>query len=79
MATTAIATQTVVLVTDGDFENATEIEVPLIREDDMQQHLEDDLIVNHIVDGKLVPCRWNELTPDERRAARAVMFSLYNY
>lgn len=48
-----------------------------VIESDLRQHIEDDLYtVNKIVDGKLVPCRWEDLTPDEQRAARARMFDL---
>jgi hypothetical protein len=53
----------------------------LVREDDLAQHVEDEdesvLRVNRIANGILVPCRWNDLTPDERRAANAVTFGLY--
>lgn len=48
-----------------------------IIESDMKSHIEDDLnTVNKIVDGKLVPCRWEDLSRDEQRAARAVMFDV---
>lgn len=39
-----------------------------------QNTAHDDPIVNRIVDGKLVPCRWSELTEDERRVAYANLF-----
>lgn len=46
-------------------------------EQDMHQHIEDDLIVNAIRNGKLVQVHWNDLTEDERVAARNVLFGIY--
>ena len=51
---------------------------PLVREDDLEQHIEDDLKVNAIRDGKLVEVPWNELTDDERRAAYVELFHMYS-
>ncbi len=48
-----------------------------IPESDLQAHIEDDLTVNAIRDGKLVEVHWNDLTEDERRAANVVMFHIY--
>lgn len=41
----------------------------IVREDDMQQHIEDEK-VNAIRNGKLVEVYWHELTIHEQRAAR---------
>lgn len=41
--------------------------------------VEAEELVNHIVDGKLVPCRWDDLTEDEKRAARANLYNLYDF
>ena len=49
----------------------------IVREDDVQQHIEDDLMVNAIRDGKIVQVRYNELTEDERRAAEVALFGIY--
>jgi hypothetical protein len=38
---------------------------------------ETDPMAAHIVDGKIVPCRWSELTEDEKRAAYCEMFNIY--
>ncbi len=38
---------------------------------------ETDPMTAHIVDGKIVPCRWSELTEDEKRAAYCEMFNIY--
>jgi len=43
-------------------------------EPDLKEHIEDDLKVNAIRDGKLVEVSWNDLTEDERRAAYVAMF-----
>jgi hypothetical protein len=37
-----------------------------IREDDLQAHIEDDLIITVTRDGKRVHLRWNELTYAEQ-------------
>ena len=50
---------------------------PLVREDDLEQHIEDDMKVNTIRDGKLVEVAWNELTEAERRAAYVGLFDIY--
>ena len=47
-----------------------------LTESDLLQHVEDDIKVNAIRDGRLVEVSWNDLTPEERRAANAVMFDL---
>lgn len=47
----------------------------ILREDDLTSHIEDDLIVNAIRNGHLVPMRWNDLTPEERLAAYAATFN----
>lgn len=44
---------------------------------DLQAHVEDDILVNRIVNGKLVLCRWNDLTEDERREAYTTLFHIY--
>ena len=54
--------------------NTTTSTSTLIRDDDMQQHIEDDLNVNAIRDGKLVEVYWNELTESEQQAARYNLF-----
>jgi hypothetical protein len=46
-------------------------------ETDLRQHIEDGLTVNAIRGGRIVHVRWNDLTPDERRAAQTVTFHLY--
>lgn len=43
-----------------------------IPECDLKAHVEDDLMVNRIVNGRLVACRWNDLSEAERRAAEVV-------
>jgi hypothetical protein len=43
------------------------------------QHIEDSVKVNVIRNGKLVEVYYNELTPDECRAAEAIVNDLYNY
>ena len=48
-----------------------------IIESDIIPHIEDTPeLVNAIRDGRLVQVSWNDLTPEERRAANAVMFDL---
>ena len=51
-------------------------------ESDLIPHIEDtpELIemVNAIRNGVMVQVSWNDLTQDERRAANAVTFALYN-
>lgn len=44
---------------------------------DLEAHIEDDIRVNRIVDGKLVSCYWNELPEEERRAAYCSDFGIY--
>lgn len=49
-----------------------------VIESDQLQHIQDTPdLVNAIRDGKLVQVTWNELTPEERRAAECVTFALY--
>jgi len=43
-------------------------------EPDLKEHIEDDLKVNAIRDGKLVEVFWNDLTEGERRAAYVALF-----
>ncbi len=50
------------------------IDVARLMETDLEQHIEDDLEVNAIRDGKLVQVYWNALTEDERRAAYVATF-----
>lgn len=45
-------------------------------ESDVLPHIEDTPLVNAIRDGKLVEVRWNRLTDEEQRQARARMFDL---
>ena len=60
--------------------NATITATTLIREDDQRAHIEDDRCYSAIRGGKLLTgLTWNELTDEEQRAARAVIFDLYNY
>jgi hypothetical protein len=40
----------------------------------IRQHIEDTNLVNAIRNGKLVQVSWNQLTPDEKRAAYRNMF-----
>jgi hypothetical protein len=53
----------------GQCPHIEQASTPVVREDDLLQHIEDDLIVNRIVDGRFVPIHWNELTSEERRTA----------
>jgi hypothetical protein len=46
-------------------------------EQDLRLLVEDGLTVNAIRGGRIVHIRWNDLTPDERRAAQTVTFHLY--
>lgn len=46
-----------------------------IPECDLQAHVQDDLVVNRIVNGRLVACRWNDLDESERRSAEVVLFA----
>jgi hypothetical protein len=50
------------------------VDVARIIETDLVQHIEDDITVNAIRDGKLVEVFWNNLTEDEQRAAYVAMF-----
>ncbi len=50
------------------------VNVARMIEPDLKEHIEDDLKVNAIRDGKLVEVSWNDLTEDERRAAYVAMF-----
>lgn len=49
----------------------------LVREDDLLQHIQDELTVNAIRDGKLVEVRWADLSEDEQRAAYCSTFHIY--
>lgn len=46
-------------------------------EQDQDAHVKDDFSFNKIIDGKLVPCAWDDLTEDEKRACFANLFRLY--
>lgn len=46
-----------------------------IPQDDLQAHIEDSLIVNRIIHGRLVPVRWNDLDEAERRSAYNTTFA----
>ncbi len=50
------------------------VDVARIIETDLQAHVEDDITVNAIRDGKLVEVLWNDLTEGERRAAYVALF-----
>ncbi len=50
------------------------IDVARMIEPDLKEHIEDDLKVNAIRDGKLVEVFWNDLTEGERRAAYVALF-----
>ena len=44
------------------------------RPDDLAAHIDDEIRVNAIRNGQLVEVYWNDLTDDERTAARYAMF-----
>lgn len=49
-----------------------------ILHEDMPVHVEDDLrMASRIVNGKIEPCRWNELSESEKREAYTNMFEIY--
>ncbi len=50
------------------------VNVARMIEPDLKEHIEDDLKVNAIRDGKLVEVFWNDLTEGERRAAYVALF-----
>ena len=50
------------------------VDVARMIEPDLKEHIEDDLKVNAIRDGKLVEVFWNDLTEGERRAAYVALF-----
>ncbi len=50
------------------------VNVARMIEPDLKEHIEDDLKVNAVRDGKLIEVFWNDLTEDERRAAYVAMF-----
>ncbi len=50
------------------------VNVAHIIEPDLQVHVEDDITVHAIHDGKLIEVFWNDLTEDERRAAYVALF-----
>ncbi|HYU72388.1 MAG TPA: hypothetical protein VEL31_06880 [Ktedonobacteraceae bacterium] len=50
------------------------VDVARLIETDLQAHVEDDIKVNAVRDGKLVEVSWNDLTEDERRAAYVATF-----
>ncbi len=52
-------------------------EIRCIHEDDLCQHIEDELEVAAIRNGILVTRFWNELTAEEQRAAYCNLFSIY--
>jgi len=47
---------------------------PVVREDDIQSHIEDTDLVSAIRAGHLIQVSWNQLSPDEQRAAYRNMF-----
>lgn len=49
----------------------------VVREDDLQQHIEDTPLVSAVRNGKLVELPWNALTDEERRKANNVLFHIY--
>jgi hypothetical protein len=51
----------------------------LVRDDELTLHAEDERCYSAIRSGTLIDgLTWNELTEDEQRAARAVVFCLYS-
>ncbi len=46
---------------------------------DQDQHAKDECSFSRIVDGRLEPCAWDDLTDDEQRACIANLFRLYDF
>ena len=56
-----------------------QVEQRRLADSDLQAHIEDGLIVQRMVNGQVVPCRWNDLTEEERRAAYESMFDPHGF
>ncbi len=50
-----------------------------IPDTDIAVHVEDDVMVTRIIDGKQVLVRWNDLPEDQRRAAYCNIFNIYGF
>lgn len=51
--------------------------MPTMREDDLQQHIEDDFLYTAIRNNRFVQLPWNELTECERRDIHVSLNCIY--
>ncbi len=50
---------------------------PQIEDDDLEQHIQDTPMFGAIRNGQICEITWNQLTPDEQRAAYTSTFEIY--